>query len=353
MKDWEKTLLSPTAEVRDAMRRLEETAAQICLVADDDRRLLGTVTDGDIRRGILRSLPLDAPITEVINYNPHVAPIDGDPALLVAIMRRDQLRAVPLVDHAYRAVGLEILGHILKIETAENWVVLMAGGEGRRLLPLTKDVPKPLLKVGDRPILETILDRFIECGFQRFFISVNYLAEQVEAYFGDGSERGVQISYLREDRKLGTAGALHLLPERPQQPFFVMNGDILTNIDFAQVLEFHLQHRAAATMCVREHLTQVPYGVVDVESYRLLGIVEKPVTRHFVNAGIYVLDPEALDVIPPDGQSHDMPQVFQSLLDRKSLCSAFPLREYWADIGHIREFRRANDEFLSVFGSGD
>ena len=348
MTRWEEALVAPDATILDCIRVIDSATTQIVVVVDDQRRLQGTVTDGDIRRGILRGVSLDAPVTEVMNRSPHTARANEDRAVLMAMMRRDRLRAVPLVDAGHRVVGLEMLADLLQIEASENWVVLMAGGEGRRLFPLTRDVPKPLLKVGSKPILETIMDGFIQAGFLRFFLAVNYLADQVEAHFGDGSDRGVRIEYLREDDKLGTAGALRLLPERPRLPFLVMNGDILTNVDFVQVLRFHLDHRAAATMCVREHLIQVPYGVVEMDGYRVGSIIEKPVSRHFVNAGIYVLEPEVLDVIPP-GASFDMPQVFEALMGAGRDCAAFPIREYWLDVGQMADFHRANSEFSEVF----
>ncbi len=347
---WENALVGPDTPILQTLGIIDKANTQIVMVVDDGRRLQGTVTDGDIRRGILRGVPLDSPVSGVMNRSPHTARASEDRAVLMAMMRRDRLRAIPLVDAEHRVVGLEILADMLLIPAStDNWVVLMAGGEGRRLLPLTRDVPKPLLRVGSKPILETILDGFVEAGFQRFFLSVNYLADQVEAHFGDGSAKGVGIDYLREDRKLGTAGALRLLPERPSAPFFVMNGDILTNVDFAQVLAFHTEHRAAATMCVREHVVQIPYGVVGVDGWRLDGIVEKPVMRNFVNAGIYVLEPEALDVVGDQDGSVDMPAVFEGLMAAGRPCAVFPISEYWLDVGQHDDFHRANVDFPEVF----
>lgn len=347
--NWEKTLVRPETPLLEGIKVLDAAATQILLVVDADRRLLGTVTDGNIRRGLLHGISLSNTIGEVMNTHPHVARAGEDRAMLMAMMRRDRLRALPLVDTAKRVVGLEILDDLLEIKPADNWVVLMAGGEGRRLYPLTKETPKPLLRVGSKPILETIMGSFIASGFRKFFISVNYLAEQVEAHFGDGSARGVEIQYLREDRKLGTAGALRLLPERPTQPFFVMNGDILTNTDLAQLLRFHTDHSVTATMCVREHVIQVPYGVVELDGHRMTSIIEKPITRHFVNAGIYVLEPSALDTIPTDAETFDMPQLFDSLRKNGGECGAFPIREYWLDIGRHDDFERANIEFPGMF----
>jgi dTDP-glucose pyrophosphorylase len=346
---WEDVLVTGDTPILAAISAIDGASTQMVLIVDGDRRLIGAATDGDIRRGILRGVSLDSPISTVMNPRPFSARASEDRSVLLAIMRRDRRHAVPLVDAGHRVVGLVLLDELLDLQTRDNWVVLMAGGEGRRLHPLTKDVPKPLLKVGTQPILETIMERFVEAGFKRFFLSVNYLAEQIEDYFGDGSSRGISITYLREDTKMGTAGALRLLPERPEQPFFVMNGDILTNLDFPRTLEFHAEQRVSATMCVREHLTQVPYGVVEMDGHRLLGITEKPVTRHFVNAGIYVLGAEVLDVIPQGDEIFDMPQLFQSLVAAGRTCAAMPVREYWLDVGQMADFQRANTEFTEIF----
>lgn len=350
---WEDVLVTGDTPILTAISAIDGASTQMVLIVDGDRRLIGAATDGDIRRGILRGVSLDSPISTVMNPRPFSARASEDRSVLLAIMRRDRLHAVPLVDAGHRVVGLVLLDDLLDLKTRDNWVVLMAGGEGRRLHPLTKDVPKPLLKVGTQPILETIMERFVEAGFNRFFLSVNYLAEQIEKYFGDGSDRGISITYLREDTKMGTAGALRLLPERPTQPFFVMNGDILTNIGFQKILDFHCRHRAAATMCVREHLMQVPYGVVETDGHRLVGITEKPVTRHFVNAGIYVLGPEALDVIPQGGEVFDMPELFEALAASGRECAAYSSREYWIDIGHVQEFNQANADFQDIFRTED
>ncbi|CAA7613612.1 Nucleoside-diphosphate-sugar pyrophosphorylase [Candidatus Terasakiella magnetica] len=348
MKDWRNTLIGPGDRILQAIEALDKGALRIVLVVDGDGRLLGTVTDGDIRRGILRGLSLDLGVTEVMNRRFHSGLAGTDRHVLLAGMRRDNLQQLPLLDGEGRVVGLETIEDILHLQERDNWVVLMAGGEGRRLYPLTESTPKPLLAVGSKPILETILDRFIEAGFRRFFISVNYLAHRVEAHFGDGSSRGVEIAYLREDSKLGTAGALRLLPSRPDKPVFVMNGDILTNVDFGRLLAFHAEQAARATMCVREHALTIPYGVVELNGSRVASIAEKPEIRNFVNAGIYVLDPAALDFIPPEG-SYNMTQLFDSLLAQQQACAAFPIREYWLDIGRHDDFERANVDFDEFF----
>ncbi|OZC03432.1 nucleotidyltransferase family protein [Rubricoccus marinus] len=348
MRDWKQTLISPKATVREAVRVIDAAALQIALVVDDEGRLLGTVTDGDVRRAILSGVSLDDDVAGATNQNPTTAKESDDPDALLALMRRKRLHQIPRVDLRGRVVGLEVLDDLLSPEPKPNAVVLMAGGLGTRLRPLTNDTPKPLLRVGPKPILQTILEAFASHGFSRFYLSVNYLAEQVEEHFGDGSQWGVQIEYLREKQRLGTAGALSLLPETPEAPFFVMNGDLLTRLNFAQLLDFHTQNGAAATMCVREYEMQVPYGVIDIEEHSIVDIREKPTERYLVNGGVYVLDPSALSLIPT-GERFDMPDLFTQLISEQRSVAAFPIREYWMDIGQPEDFHRANGHFDEVF----
>lgn len=348
MKNWKQTLLPPSASLREAIETIDASSMQIALVVDEDLRLLGTVTDGDIRRGILRGVALDQPVGQIMNAQPTVARADEPREQMLANMQRKQLHRIPIVDEQNRVVGIEFLEELIQPHLKENWVVLMAGGLGSRLRPLTNDCPKPMLKVGNKPLLETILENFIEYGFRHFFISVNFMAEMVKGYFGDGSRWGVEIRYLEEDQKLGTAGALSLLPQKPQSPLLVMNGDVLTKVNFRQLLDFHTSHRSQATMCVREYDFQVPYGVVRIDKHRITGIDEKPVQRFFVNAGIYVLEPEALNAIPVGGY-FDMPTLFETLIAKGEETVVFPIREYWLDIGQMADYDRANGEFMQVF----
>jgi NDP-sugar pyrophosphorylase family protein len=291
---------------------------------------------------------MDQSVALVLNRNPKTARAGDDHDALMVRMQQTRLRHLPLIDDSGRLAGLETLANLLQKGNRENWVVLMAGGEGRRLRPLTSDVPKPMLPVGSKPILETIMDRFIAAGFHKFLLSVNYKAGLVETHFGDGSSRGVEIDYLREDRALGTAGPLGLLPERPNAPFFVMNGDILTNVDFGHILDFHRDHHASATMCVYEYRLQVPYGVVSIDGHNLVAIDEKPTIRQFVNAGIYVLEPQVLDCIDRDAEM-TMPQLFQTLMAQGHTSNVCPIREYWLDVGQVEDLQRANREFSEIF----
>jgi NDP-sugar pyrophosphorylase family protein len=245
-------------------------------------------------------------------------------------------------------VGLESMMDLLAREALPNAVVLMAGGRGQRLKPLTDLCPKPLLRIGDKPILEIILENFVSQGFRNFFISVNYMAEKVEGHFGDGARFGANITYLRENEPLGTAGALTMLPEL-DLPFLVMNGDLLTKVNFAHLLDFHTEKKAAATMCVRPYTSQIPYGVVHVDEHKLVRIEEKPTQTVFVNAGIYALSPQALAHIPV-GRPFDMPALFESLMAKGQKTLAFPVREYWIDIGRVGDYEQAQTDYTRHFG---
>lgn len=349
MKDWRSILISPETKIFDAIKMIDAAALQIALVVDEKKRLMGTVTDGDVRRGILKGISLDEPLRLIMNDQPTVVRTNEDRAELLNTMKIKGLRQIPVLDERGRVVGMEILEDLLKGGFRDNIVVLMAGGLGTRLRPLTQECPKPLLKVGSKPILETILHNFIEYGFYNFYISVNYKAEMIEQYFGDGSSWGIKIKYIYEDKRMGTAGALSRLPVRPELPLVVMNGDLLTRVNFEQLLVFHQENNVMATMCVREFDLQVPYGVVNIDQHRLVGIDEKPVHRFFVNAGIYVLAPKAMEHIPFNTY-FDMPELFNKLISEKQETAVFPIREYWLDIGRMGDYDRANGEYSNVFG---
>lgn len=349
MEDWKKTLITAEAPVSQAVAVLDSSKAQICLVVDDDRRLLGTVTDGDVRRGILRGLALDQPVTQVMRSDPLTAGPDDSTEEIVALMQASLIRRIPLVDARGVVVGLSRIEDMQGPRPLhENLVVLMAGGLGTRLRPLTEEVPKPLIKVGGRPILDTIISNFVRQRFSRFRISVNYKAEMITSHCGDGRRWGAEIAYIHEAEKMGTAGPLALLQERPQMPVIVMNGDVLTKVNFETLLDFHRDHGGLATMCVREYDFQVPYGVVNTDGHTITGITEKPVHTFFVNAGIYVLDPGVFDLMQP-GQARDMPDLFQAIIDRGLGASVFPVTEYWADIGRFADLERANCDFPALF----
>lgn len=349
MKNWQDIVVAPHTRLHDAIARIDSTGSQLALVLDEHQRLVGVLSDGDVRRALLRGVDLTKVLTgDVMNRNPATSRVSATVPELLTLMRRKVLRHVPLLDDEGRVVGLATLEALTSGLERPNWVVLMAGGLGSRLMPLTENCPKPMLQVGGKPILESILESFFEQGFRKFYFSVNYLAQAFKDYFGDGSRWGVEIIYMHENKRMGTAGALSLLPERPKDPIIVMNGDLLTRVRFDNLLNFHIEHRAVATMAVREYDFQVPYGVVRLDGASIHAIEEKPVQRFFVNAGIYALSPQALSHIPVD-TAFDMPALFERLLQSKETTSAYPMREYWLDIGRMEEFERAQKEW-NVFG---
>ena len=340
--------LAPDATVRSAMQRLDQGRQQIVLVVDGDGRLKATVTDGDIRRGLLGGASLDDPIANVMHTSPTTVSAEDDPDAVRGLIRQRKLKQIPVIDADGRLVDLLIADDLFGLTPKETRVVLMAGGLGTRLRPLTETVPKPMLPVGGRPLLEQIVGEFANQGFQRFSISVNYKKEMVQDHFGDGSAYGVSIDYIEETESMGTAGALSLMTEAPTSPIIVMNGDVLVSLNFATLLDHHRATEASATMVVREYTHQIPYGVVRTQGDYMTDIVEKPVERYFVNAGIYVISPEAVATIPT-GQPKDMPSLFEDINTAGQKVAVFPLRDYWRDIGQIQDLEAARSEFESVF----
>lgn len=349
MKDYTKTLVRPNISIREALVLLDQTALQILLVVDEDNKLLGTITDGDIRRGLLKGMSLDDAIESIVFATPTVGLFNESNQEIIKKAIAKKLHQIPIVDLEQRVVGLKKIDELLKPEVKPNKAVLMVGGLGTRLHPLTKDTPKPMLNVGDKPILHTIVERFASYGFVNIVMCVNYKAEAIQNYFGNGEKFGVQIEYVLEQERMGTAGALSLLTTRPGEPFFVMNGDLLTNVNFESLLDYHQIHQAVATMCVREYDFQVPYGVVNIDGHKVTSIVEKPVHKFFVSTGIYMLSSQTLDLIP-HGEYFDMPTLFEKLIARNQNTVSFPIHEYWLDIGRMDEYEQANREYNEVFG---
>lgn len=346
MAQWKDVVVTKETSLGDAIAKIDSSALQVALVLNPDGTMAGVLTDGDIRRAILREQGLDVPTSEVMNKVPTMVSVTTSRDEMLSLMRRKAFHHLPLVDENNRVVGLATLDDLIGVAKRPNWVVLMAGGLGTRLQPLTNDCPKPLLPLGDKPILETILESFAEQGFERIFLSVNYKAEMIRNHFETGAKWGVKVDYLHENTPLGTAGALSLLPEKPDAPIIVMNGDLLTHTNFDNLLKFHVDNTAAATMAVREYDFQVPYGVVRLDETVIQSIEEKPVQKFFVNAGIYVLSPEALEYLPAE-TFFDMPNLFEHLIADGKTTVAYPLREYWIDIGRLEELERAQREWVA------
>lgn len=343
MIDWRKSVVSAELSTREVMKRIEESSLQIALVLDSSDRLLGTVTDGDIRRAILAGSDLNWPIRDIMNMSPTTVDRSEDVNSIRQILRTKQLRHIPIIEDG-KVVGLERLDELDIAPPRDNPVILMAGGRGQRLHPLTTNVPKPMLRLSGRPILEYVLLELASQGFRNFFLSVNYLGDQIEAHFGNGSDHGVRIEYLREEAPLGTAGALSLIGERFEVPALVMNADILTKLDFMRLIEAHEKAAPAATVCVRQYEHQIPFGVTVTADNRLLEIVEKPVVRHLVSAGIYVIDADVVNDLIPN-RCVDMPDLLAGLVERGKFVQVFPISEYWLDVGRHEDMDRAHKEY--------
>lgn len=348
MKTYKNLLLSPTSTIKEALRIIDNGAMHIALVVNEDERLIGTISDGDIRRGLLCDLALDDTIETIIYKSPTVCKIDDTKEKILEIAVSKKIYQIPIVDNDGKLIGIEEVDELLKQQSKTNKVVLMVGGLGTRLRPLTEHTPKPMLKVGNKPILETIILNFKKYGFTNIILCVSYKSEIIEEYFNDGSSFGVNIEYIHENKRMGTAGALSLIRNKLTKSFFVMNGDLLTNINFENMMEYHKANNSIATMGVREYDFQVPYGVVNVNGKDILSIEEKPTHNFYVNAGVYVLSSKSLDFIPDD-KFYDMPTLFERIIENKLKSISFPIHEYWLDIGRIEEFEKANNEFHEVF----
>lgn len=348
MKNLKSILLKDNSTIKDALKIIDEGAMRIALVVDDENKLLGTLSDGDIRRGLLLNLTLEDSIQTLYFKNPVIATVNDSKDFIIKKAILKQVYQIPIVDEVGKVVDIENLTSLLSIAKKRNRVILMAGGLGSRLRPLTEDIPKPLLKVGNKPILETIIKNFASHGFINITISVNYKGQMIKDYFGDGSKFGINIDYIEETKRLGTAGALSLIKDKPTETFFVMNADLLTDVNFSNLLDFHTIERAEASMCVREYEYQVPYGVIEINNNNITSIKEKPINKFFVNAGIYVLSPKVFDYIPKN-EFFDMPTLFNTLIEKKQNVVSFPIHEYWLDIGRMSDFEQAQSEYFRVF----
>jgi len=319
---------------------IDRGAAQIALVVDDQQLMLGTLTDGDIRRGLLDGETLEAPAERLMNRQFRYVLSGEDHAEVLEMMRREVLHQIPVLDAHGRVVELLLLQELLTPAQLPNAVVIMAGGKGTRLRPHTEHCPKPMLLVDGKPMLEILLEQCIASGFRQFYLSVNYLKEQIIDHFQNGKRWGVSIDYLVEDEPLGTAGSLQLLPGSEREPFLVMNGDVLTRLNTSKLLRFHVENEAAATLCVREHITTVPFGVVQTQGVELAGFEEKPSYRQLVNAGVYLIDPKLLPLLPPH-QATDMPTLLQIAQQEGHRVAVCPIHEYWIDVGRPETLEEA------------
>ncbi len=324
----------------DSLHLMQEGGLQILLIVDEDNRLIGILTDGDIRRGLLQGIDLSDSVDLFMKRDYLYGSILSDPNIFIEIMKSNGLKHLPILNEHECVTELLLASSEVDIHHFPNTVVIMAGGKGTRLQPLTNNCPKPMLLVNGKPMLEILIDIFKSDGFTKFYISVNYLKEQIIDYFGDGSSRSISITYLEEEKPLGTAGSLTLLPQDILHPIVVINGDILTRVNFPSLLKFHHEHNASITLCAREHLTTIPFGVVNTNGVELNFITEKPVYRHFVNAGIYVLDRSIAEIQAYPGYL-SMTDLLMKKIDEGLVVNFFPLHEYWLDIGQISDYNRA------------
>lgn len=340
--------INQNASIKEALEVIDKGAIKVAVVLSDDGLLLGMLNDGDIRRALLKGMSLDDSIAGIINKHPVVANINDTKERILELANEKKLHQIPIISNG-KLIGIQDIREFLAPKNKPNKVILMVGGLGTRLRPLTNDVPKPMLDVGNKPILHTIVENFAKYGYTDIIMCVNYKSEIIKEYFGNGDKFGVKIEYVLESKRMGTAGALSLLKERPKDDFFVMNGDLLTNVNFEYLHEYHKDSNALASICIRKYEMQVPYGVVNVRANKVTSIEEKPTQSFFVSAGIYMFSPIVLDFIPK-GVFYDMPTLFSELLKHDFPIHPFPIREYWLDIGRMDEYRRANDEYEGVFG---
>jgi dTDP-glucose pyrophosphorylase len=338
---WRRAILHANSTIQQAIRNLDQVAIKIVLVVNDAGELQGTISDGDIRRGLLKGLDLNSPITGILHHNALVVPLGMARETVMQIMVANKIQQIPVVDEQRHVVGLHLWDEITTPAVRPNVMVIMAGGIGARLRPHTENCPKPLLPVAGKPMLEHIIERAKQEGFSHFVLAIHYLGHMIEDCFGNGERLQVRIDYLREQSPLGTAGAIALLDPRPDTSFVVTNGDVITDIRYGELLDFHIRHDACATMAVRVHEWQHPFGVVQTQGVEIVGFEEKPIARSHINAGVYALDPSALEVLSANERC-DMPTLFERLQAKARRTVAYPMHEPWLDVGRPDDLIFAN-----------
>jgi dTDP-glucose pyrophosphorylase/predicted transcriptional regulator len=338
-KDWRSIRVHPQASIMQTMAVVSDGRLGIALVVDENDILLGTVTDGDMRRAILRQVGLDESVSSVMQRQFTAVGPEADARQTVRVMRERSVKQVPVCEDDGRVLGIYILDDLIEPVARPSWAVIMAGGQGKRLWPLTSYLPKPMLPVGTQPLLELILAQLQRHGFQRVFIAINYQGDQITRYFGNGQSFGCSIEYLCEEKPLGTGGPLSLLPERPEHPLLVTNGDLLTDVDLSDLMDFHQASRAAATLGTRELVYRLPYGVVHCEGNDVVSLAEKPTHRQLVNAGIYVFDPELLAYVPVN-EEYQLPSLVEEARNHGQKVKAYRIREQWLDVGQLEDYER-------------
>jgi dTDP-glucose pyrophosphorylase len=343
---WRQAILPKSSTIGEVILNLDQVAIKIVLVVDEANKLLGTISDGDIRRGLLKGLDLNSPIDRIIHHNALVVPPEMSRDLVIQLMLANKIQQIPVVDGQQQLVGLQLWDEISTLPTRANLMVIMAGGRGTRLLPYTQNCPKPMVLVAGKPMLEHIIERGKLEGFNHFVLAIHHLGDIIEAHFGNGERLGVKIDYLREKSPLGTAGALSLLSPKPDAPFVVTNGDVITDIRYGELLDFHNRHQASATMAVRIHEWQHPFGVVETQGVEIIGFEEKPLARSHINAGVYVLSPETLNELIAEAVCN-MPTLFERLQARSKRTVAYPMHEPWLDVGRPIDLQTADRNLIA------
>lgn len=343
---WKRSKIKKDVSIIQALRSITDGGNQMALVVDDDDVLLGVITDSDVRRAMMDGISLEEPSYKIMNSHPFVLKKGMSRDEVIRWMQNSAIHEIPMVNENNQVEGIISFTDYIKKSNKSNPVVIMAGGEGTRLRPLTETCPKPLLKIGNKPILEILLNNLSESGFNNVYMAINYKGEMIKDYFGSGGQFGVNISYIEEKKPMGTAGALRMMQDIIKDPFLVVNADLLTNLNFDNMLSFHIEENVLATMAVREYIHYIPYGVIDVDEGRIKAIKEKPSRKFFINAGIYALNPDIICKIPED-ERYDMTQLFENIIERGFDTAVFPIQDYWLDIGNFESYSRAQKEYVN------
>lgn len=348
-KKLQSLFISPDYSILAAMECVDRGACGIALVVDQESHLLGTVTDGDVRRAILSGKDLESPVSELLvskistQYpKPITTQLGAKRETLLELLHQNHLRQLPILDNDNKVVDLVMIDDLIPAQDLPLQAVIMAGGLGTRLRPLTEDLPKPMLPLGGKPLMERMIKQLRQVGIRRVNVTTNYKPERISDYFGDGSSFGVELNYVNEYKPLGTGGALGLI-DTPTEPMLVINGDILTQVDFRAMLAYHQEQRAVMTVGVRQYDIKVPYGVIECEGSRVCALKEKPRINLLVNAGIYLLEPKVYKFIP-NGEHFNMTDLIQWLLDSNYIVASFPIIEYWLDIGQHADYEQAQND---------
>jgi dTDP-glucose pyrophosphorylase/CBS domain-containing protein len=351
--DLQALYISPNQSIRIAMICIDRGSCGIALVVDQERHLLGTITDGDVRRAVLAGTSIEQPVSLLLEGKistqypkPVTAFPKTDRKTLIALMQEHVLRQIPILDNDGRIVDLVMMDDLIPTQDLPLQAVIMAGGLGTRLRPLTQDVPKPMLPVGGKPLMERLIEQLRQVGIRRVNVTTHYKSEKISEHFGDGSSYGVELNYVNEDKPLGTGGALGLI-DAPKGPLLVINGDILTSVDFRAMLAYHKEQQAVMTIAVRQYEIKVPYGVIECKGPRVSALKEKPQMLFLVNAGVYLLEPKVYEFIP-NGEHFNMTDLIQWLLNSDHTIASFPIIEYWLDIGQLADYEQAQDDMKQL-----